>query len=228
VQEKAGLLWGISAAARAAPARLGHLLLEERLRADRVSSKCRCNWLQAQENSIDPVPLRVDARQLEAAARGKTGPYVRAHLKLGFDEFDYGFVYKRVRAGADESDPLWTVGRVCLWPNGFFLGEHFEWRVPMDDENMLSSPGRSSACPGKRALRAEKDPGLDQPDQDRTPGAGSPAHVVNQDIVAWVGQGAIADRRRRTSARATAASRCCASSSSAISTRSPTAKTPRA
>jgi 5,5'-dehydrodivanillate O-demethylase len=30
------------------------------------------------------------------------------------------------------------LGRVCLWPNGFFLGDHFEWRVPIDDEHTLS------------------------------------------------------------------------------------------
>jgi hypothetical protein len=23
---------------------------------------------------------------------------------------------------------------VCLWPNALFTGDHFEWRVPMDDE----------------------------------------------------------------------------------------------
>ena len=29
-------------------------------------------------------------------------------------------------------------GPVALWPNGFYLGNHFEWRVPVDDENTLS------------------------------------------------------------------------------------------
>ena len=32
----------------------------------------------------------------------------------------------------------WSVGRVALWPNGFYLGMHFEWRVPVDDENTSS------------------------------------------------------------------------------------------
>ena len=30
---------------------------------------------------------------------GKTGPYASKHLKLKFEEFDYGFIYKRVRGG---------------------------------------------------------------------------------------------------------------------------------
>jgi len=33
---------------------------------------------------------------------------------------------------------MWTVGRTCLMPNCLFTGGHFEWRVPIDDENMLS------------------------------------------------------------------------------------------
>ena len=57
------------------------------------------------------------------------------HLKLKFEEFEHGFVYKRVREGQSESDRNWTVGRVALWPNAFYLGSHFEWRVPVDDEN---------------------------------------------------------------------------------------------
>ena len=60
------------------------------------------------------------------------------HLKIKFEEFEHGFIYKRVREGQSEEDRYWTVGRVALWPIGFFLGSHFEWRVPVDDENTLS------------------------------------------------------------------------------------------
>jgi 5,5'-dehydrodivanillate O-demethylase len=42
------------------------------------------------------------------------------------------------RQDQSEEDDLWTIGRVCLWPNGCWLSEHFEWRVPIDDERMLS------------------------------------------------------------------------------------------
>jgi hypothetical protein len=30
------------------------------------------------------------------------------------------------------SSELWTVGRVCLWPNALFTGNHIEYRVPME------------------------------------------------------------------------------------------------
>ena len=58
--------------------------------------------------------------------------------------------YGRVREGADENDPLWTVGRVCLWPNALFTGDHFEWRVPIDDENTFSVTWAFNRVPKER------------------------------------------------------------------------------
>ena len=45
----------------------------------------------------------MDARELEHAAQGVTAPYAAKHLKLVFEEFDYGFIYKRVREGQKEA-----------------------------------------------------------------------------------------------------------------------------
>jgi hypothetical protein len=41
----------------------------------------------------------MDARDLVDAQRGDR-PYAARHLKLVFEEFDYGFIYKRVPASA--------------------------------------------------------------------------------------------------------------------------------
>jgi 5,5'-dehydrodivanillate O-demethylase len=71
-------------------------------------------------------------------AGGGTGPYAPTHLKVESEEFEHGMIYKRIREDTDETNPLWTVGRNCLWPNSLFTGDHFEWRVPIDDENTLS------------------------------------------------------------------------------------------
>jgi 5,5'-dehydrodivanillate O-demethylase len=102
-----------------------------------------------------------------------------------------------VREGADENDPLWTVGRVCLWPNGFFLGEHFEWRVPVDDENLLSVTWSFIRVPKDSEPYAQKSiPAWTSPIKDPQTGRWITSHVVNQDIVAWVGQGRIADRTK--------------------------------
>jgi 5,5'-dehydrodivanillate O-demethylase len=156
-----------------------------------------CNWLQAQENSIDPVHFEWAHSNWSIRAGGVAGPYSPTHLKLGFEEFDYGFAYKRVREDTSESHDLWTVGRVCLWPNGFYLGGHFEWRVPVDDENMLSVLWSYIRVPKEaEPYRQERIPFWNSPTKDERTGRWITSHVVNQDIVAWVGQGRIADRTR--------------------------------
>ena len=127
---------------------------------------------------------------------GKAGPYAARHLKLKFEEFDYGFIYKRVREDSDERNPYWTVGRVALWPNGFYLGNHFEWRVPVDDENTLSVAWFFMRVPkGREPYVQETVPTWVSPIKDEN-GRWISSHVINQDIVAWVGQGAIADRTK--------------------------------
>jgi 5,5'-dehydrodivanillate O-demethylase len=155
-----------------------------------------CNWLQCQENSIDPVHFEWAHDNYTIRAKGTGAAYAPTHLKIGFEEFEHGFLYKRVRENSDESDPLWTVGRVCLLPNAFFLGEHFEWRVPVDDENTLSVVWSFIRVPKECEPYEQKTiPSWTAPVRD---GAGRwiTSHVINQDIAAWVGQGRIADRTK--------------------------------
>lgn len=164
-----------------------------------VFSEIPCNWLQCQENSIDPVHFEWMHANWNTRLSGKEGPYAPTHLKLDFEEFEYGFVYKRVREDTDENHPLWTTGRVCLWPQAFFLGDHFEWRVPVDDENSLSVSWFFQRVPHERVPYEQGEiPSWWSPIKDEKTGRWISSHVINQDIVGWVGQGAIADRTRET------------------------------
>jgi 5,5'-dehydrodivanillate O-demethylase len=160
-----------------------------------VLAEVPCNWLQCQENSIDPVHFEWMHENWGARQRqGSDAPYGPRHLKLAFEEFEHGFVYKRVREDTDESHPYWTVGRVALWPNAFFLGEHFEWRVPIDDENTLSVVWKFSHVPKDREPFVQaRIPTWTGPVKDAQ-GEWITSHVMNQDFVAWAGQGRIADR----------------------------------
>lgn len=154
-----------------------------------------CNWLQCQENSIDPVHFEWMHTNWSKRLRNDTGPYGPKHVKLDFEEFEHGIVYKRVREDTDENHPLWTVGRTCLWPNAFFLGDHFEWRVPVDDENTLSVTWSFWRVPREREPYVQKEiPSWVSPIRDPQTGRWISSHVINQDIIAWVGQGRIADR----------------------------------
>jgi 5,5'-dehydrodivanillate O-demethylase len=160
-----------------------------------VLAEVPCNWLQCQENSIDPVHF--EWMHENWGARQRQGPqaaYGPRHLKVDFEEFAYGFVYKRVREDTDESHPYWTIGRVALWPNAFFLGEHFEWRVPIDDGNTLSVVWKFSHVPKDREPYVqERIPTWTGPVKDAR-GEWITSHVMNQDFVAWAGQGRVADR----------------------------------
>jgi 5,5'-dehydrodivanillate O-demethylase len=82
-----------------------------------------------------------------------------------------------------------------LWPNCLFTGGHFEWRVPIDDENMLSVGWFFDRVPNEmEPFTQERIPYWYSPITEAGTGRWITTHVMNQDFVAWVGQGALSDR----------------------------------
>ena len=160
-----------------------------------VLAEIPCNWFQCQENSIDPVHFEWTHSNWSVRLKGQTGPYSPKHVKVDFNEFEYGFQYKRVRQDTSEEDRLWTIGRVCLWPNALFTGNHCEFRVPIDDDNTLSVTWHFARVPTDREPYVQdKIPTWRGPIADPQTGRWITTHVMNQDFVTWVGQGQIADR----------------------------------
>src|SRR5262249_37367122 len=158
-----------------------------------VFAEIPCNWFQGQENSIDPVHFEWLHSNWSAAQRG--GPRGPRHLRIGFGEFEWGFVYRRVREDTTEADDLWTVGRVCLWPHCLYAGK-FEWRVPIDDERTLHGAWFNDPVPGDEPFEQARIPYWHGPITDPRTGRWITTHVMNQDFVAWAGQGVIADRTK--------------------------------
>lgn len=205
VRAKAGLLWAYLGPAPAPelpdwePFHWAHGFVQV------VFAEVPCNWLQTQENSIDPVHFEWMhanwTRRLNAEAGRRSGTsggtgYAPRHLKLAFEEFEHGFLYKRITEDTDAQHPLWTIGRVCLWPNGFFLGDHFEWRVPVDDTHTLSVTWSFIRVPREAEPYVQQEiPSWTSPIHDAE-GRWITSHVINQDIVGWVGQGPVTDRSR--------------------------------
>jgi len=201
VQAKAGLLWawmGPKLGQHAVPQLPDWDLFNyENGFAQIIISELPCNWFQCQENSIDPVHFEWTHNNWMTRMSGALGPYVPTHLKIAFEEFDYGFIYRRVRGGEDENNVMWTVGRVALWPNGFYLGHHFEWRVPIDDEHTLSVFWVFSKVPKEQEPYVQTSiPTWYGPVHEAQTGRWITSHVANQDFVVWAGQGAITDRTR--------------------------------
>jgi 5,5'-dehydrodivanillate O-demethylase oxygenase subunit len=163
-----------------------------------VMAEIPCNWFQCQENSIDPIHFEWTHNNWTERQQDRHSEHVPTHLETKYEEFEYGFVYKRLRAHETEQNPMWTTGRVTLWPNGFYLGHHFEWRVPIDDENTLSVLWVYNKVPKEQEPYVQQHiPAWYGPLRDEH-GEWITSHVANQDFAAWVGQGAITDRTRET------------------------------
>ncbi len=159
-----------------------------------------CNWLQCQENSIDPVHFEWLHNNWLPGRSGQPENYAPRHAKLGFDEWEHGFMYRRLHEGEDETSDAWLNGRLCIMPN-LFAPSHFEWRVPMDDEHTLSVIWTTER------VAAEREPYH----QDLIPhwwgqatdANGQPVttHVLGQDVMSWTGQGVVADRTKENLGR---------------------------
>ncbi len=162
-----------------------------------VFSEIPCNWFQCQENSIDPIHFEWMHANWKVRLEGRRAPYAPKHVQIEFDEFDYGFRYRRIREDTDETNPLWTVGRACLWPNALYTGAHFEWRVPIDDGNTLSVGWFYNRVPKDREPYVQdRIPHWTSPIVDPETGRWITSHIMNQDFIAWVGQGTVTDRTR--------------------------------
>jgi 5,5'-dehydrodivanillate O-demethylase len=162
-----------------------------------------CNWLQCQENSLDPVHVEWMHAYLgqylstdrNALARGGA---LRPHQRIGFDEFEFGIIKRRVLLGGDEADDEWAVGHPVLFPNILLVGNEaratFQFRVPADDYNTHHISIYS--------FRAA--PGAPVPKQDVVPYRQVPLTdddgyyildwTFNQDYMGWVTQGPLAER----------------------------------
>jgi 5,5'-dehydrodivanillate O-demethylase oxygenase subunit len=167
-----------------------------------------CNWLQCQENSLDPVHVEWlhsyygDYARQQAGVpsrRGANGSPPMSHVKIAFDLFDHGIIKRRLVAGASEDHDDWTIGHPILFPNILLVGspEHatLQFRVPMDDEHTYHvSLYTWQAAPGKRAPTQNKIPYRYVPITDEDGNFTYQTEVFNQDYMAWATQGPIALR----------------------------------
>jgi 5,5'-dehydrodivanillate O-demethylase oxygenase subunit len=172
-----------------------------------------CNWLQIMENSLDPVHVewlhgrfsdyvlerlgRSDLKRQFLRANRSVGGN-SAHQKIGFDEFEYGIIKRRVVEGGSEDDPEWRIGHPVLFPNILRVGANFQYRVPVDDTNTLHVWFTAyPQPPGEVAPKQEKVPYYKVPlpvDESGRADWGLMDNNSGQDIAAWITQGPIADR----------------------------------
>jgi 5,5'-dehydrodivanillate O-demethylase oxygenase subunit len=162
-----------------------------------------CNWLQCQENSLDPVHFEwLHAQQSNWVARKGGMPPVmnaRRHLKIGFDQFEYGILKRRLLEGDDpETSPDWNIGHPILFPN-MLAGGSMQIRVPEDDTHTLHF------VYGVRDRRPDEAPQEEIPAYDLgyadENGRLNVEQVVIQDFSAWIQQGPVTPRTHENLAK---------------------------
>jgi 5,5'-dehydrodivanillate O-demethylase len=167
-----------------------------------------CNWLQIMENSVDPVHTEWLHGKLTEFVRETDNwqtPRSKHHVKIAFDEFEYGIIKRRLMEGQTEDASDWAHGHPVVFPLTLAVGTRsetwrqyqFQLRVPIDDTHTehywysaYIPPQRGSEVP--RHL-LERVPAYDAPMFDDR-GEYLLDNVGAQDALAWVTPGAIADR----------------------------------
>jgi len=167
------------------------------------------NWLQAMENSLDPIHtewLHGHYHEFIKEQEGVKVAISTRHEKIAFREFEYGMTKHRLLAGHSEDSDDWRVGHPVVFPNMLSVGNGdetsryyaFQIRVPVDDTHTMHMwytayvPPKGATVP-QRLL--EKVHTYDVPWKDQD-GNFILDNVDTQDMMAWITQGAIADRTR--------------------------------
>ena len=161
-----------------------------------------CSWLQIMENAVDPHHVEwLHGRYFDFLGKtlGFEAPssFQRSHVKVAFDEFEFGIIKRRLLEGHTEEDDDWKIGHPLVFPYGMRVGgagiDQMQIRVPVDDTTtwfVLYTVHAPVGAPeiGQTPLLDYEIPWRDER------GRHIVDYVEGQDIMAWVTQGAITDR----------------------------------
>jgi 5,5'-dehydrodivanillate O-demethylase oxygenase subunit len=200
VQEIGGLIFAYMGPQPAPLLPRWDLLVRDDIDRNIGMARLPINFLQAMENSLDPVHFEYLHGMYGNFVLKKQGKppaaVVRKHVKMAFDPYEYGIRKRRLLDGQPEDDDDWTTGHPVLFPTILTVNTGsnpmLQIRVPVDDTNTihywyLTSP-RTEGAPPQEAI-----PLWDNP--FRNPDGRLKGDTTNsQDMLAWVTQGEIADR----------------------------------
>jgi 5,5'-dehydrodivanillate O-demethylase len=167
------------------------------------------NWLQIMENSMDPIHtewLHGHHYEFQKEQEGVKVAISARHEKIDFREFEFGLTKHRLLAGHSEDGDDWRIGHPIVFPNMLAVGNgdeatryySFQIRVPVDDTHTLHlwynayMPPKHAAVPAHLRERVWL---YDVPYRDES-GEFILDNIDGQDMMAWITQGAIADRTR--------------------------------
>lgn len=162
-----------------------------------------CNWLQIMENSVDPHHVEwLHGRYFKflGEQQGFLAPpgFQKKHLKVAFDEMDWGILKRRVLEGMSEDNDDWAVGHPLVFPYCMRVGgagiEQMQIRVPIDDTHTWVAFYSSHQPPGMDTFPEQVYPTDYEFEWLDESGEHIVDYIEGQDIMAWVTQGDINDR----------------------------------
>ncbi|HEV2571784.1 MAG TPA: aromatic ring-hydroxylating dioxygenase subunit alpha [Beijerinckiaceae bacterium] len=167
------------------------------------------NWLQAMENSLDPIHtewLHGHTYEFVKEQEGVKVAISTRHEKIAFKEFEYGMTKHRLLEGHSEDSDDWRIGHPVVFPNMLSVGNGdetsryyaFQIRVPVDDQHTMHMWYTAYMPPKDRPVPPHllaKIHTYTVPFKDEN-GEFILDNVDTQDMMAWITQGAIADRTK--------------------------------
>jgi 5,5'-dehydrodivanillate O-demethylase len=202
-QELGGLIWAyMGPEPRPLLPRL-ELLVRDDLERGITTRPLPANWVQCNDNSIDPVHfehLHGYAADWWNRKHKIPRPVITArHLKIEFDVFKYGIYKRRLVEGEPDDADDWVVGHPFLFPHTLVQGVGdsygYQIRVPIDDTHTLHVRYRGTPLkPGQEPSGKIQVRHLELPYDEF--GRVEFPDIPLQDEMAWVGQGPVSDRTR--------------------------------
>ena len=162
-----------------------------------------CNWLQVMENSVDPHHvewLHGYYFNFLGETNGFEAPkaFQKKHMKTGFDEMEWGILKRRVLEGGTEDNDDWKIGHPLVFPFYMRVGgayiDQMQIRVPIDETHTWKL-FYSTHNPGEQLTTQERPTVYEYLWKDEE-GRFITDYIEGQDIMAWITQGAVADRTR--------------------------------
>jgi 5,5'-dehydrodivanillate O-demethylase len=205
VQELAGLVFAYLGPLPAPLLPNWDLMVAEGVLRDIGLQEVPCNWLQMQENDLDPAHLQwlhgyfsnyaLERLGRPDLMRQRTGPMTSEAIteRRDWQLYDQGIM------NYDKSADGLRMVRPSIFPNMNSFGSQFMYRVPMDDEHTLHVTYTAYAQPpGEPVAQSSVPYYIVPPSVD---GNGQPVwqeldNNGGQDIMAWVGQGDVVDRSK--------------------------------
>ena len=204
VEELAGLVW-VYMGPSPVPVLPKWDVLSWEGHQDNWGTMLPCNWLQCQENSLDPLHFqwlhrywggwqmnRIKPQEDRDAWNTVIGARGADHRKIGFEVTDYGVIKRRLVGEEQENDDHWAIGHPILFPNILRVSHGLEIRVPVDDTHTYH------IITNYRQYNPGEEPQTEIPYDERPlfdeNGRIIRDFVAAQDQVAWVIQGPVSDR----------------------------------